>query len=103
MRDVNHNNGSVPVSVMSRIHSLFGLLALIGALMVVFSAPASAEFFGCKDRPGQLLYSYTGTPDAYIRRRQRGSAPRSYSRRYSTSRRQRHATYYGSARYWNGR
>ena len=36
---------------MSRINSLFGLLALIGALVVVSSAPASAEFFSCNERP----------------------------------------------------
>ena len=49
---------------MSRISSLIGLAAAIGALGIVSAAPASAEFFGCNDRPGQLLYSYNGTPDA---------------------------------------
>jgi len=102
MGDVNHNF-STPVSVMSRTRSVIGLLALIGALMVVSSAPASAEFFSCNQRPGQLLYSYNGTPDQYNRRQRRYSAPRSYSHRYSSYRQRRHATYSGSTRYWNGR
>ena len=90
---------------MSRILSLFGLLALIGATWVVSSAPASAEFFGCNDRRGQVLYSYSGSPDSYVQRQRRYSAPRySYSRDYSAQQRQRrHATYYGDTRYWNGR
>jgi hypothetical protein len=90
---------------MSRILSLFGLLALIGATWVVSSAPASAEFFGCNDRRGQVLYSYSGTPDRYVQRRRRYSAPRySYSNSYAAQQRhRRHATYYGDSRYWNGR
>ncbi len=69
---------------MSRIRSLFGLLALIGALTAVYSSSASAEFFGCNDRRGQVLYSYSGTPDGYVRRQHRTySAPR-YSSQYST-------------------
>lgn len=92
---------------MSRTSGLFGLLALIGALMVVSAAPASAEFFTCNQRPGQLLYSYNGTPDRYIRRERRYSTPRysSSSRGYSSTRyrQRRHGTYYSSSRYWNGR
>ena len=92
---------------MSRILSLFGLLALIGATWVVSSAPASAEFFGCNDRRGQLLYSYSGTPDAYIRRQHRSyGAPHyssQYTRYYSARPHRRHATYYNATRYWNGR
>jgi hypothetical protein len=86
--------------------SLCGLLALVGGLMVASSVPASAEFFGCNDRPGQLLYSYTGTPDAYIRNQHRYRTPRDHSHHYSSSSRSRHwrqATYYGDLRYWNGR
>ena len=92
---------------MSRILSLFGLLALIGATWVVSSAPASAEFFGCNDRRGQVLYSYSGTPDAYMRRSRRSSTPRyssPYSNDYSARpRARRHATYSSDTRYWNGR
>ena len=114
MRDVNHNYGehfgvNLVVSVMMRTTSLCGLLALIGALVVGFSAPVSAEFFNCNQRPGQLLYSYSGTPDQYIRRQHNYSTPR-YSRRSASryyragsSRYRQHATYYSDSRYWNGR
>lgn len=92
---------------MSRIRSLSCLLALIGGLVVVASVPASAEFFNCNQRPGQLLYSYTGTPDQYSGRRYRSSSQRYHSRApryYSTRPQRRHASsYYGSTRYWNGR
>lgn len=87
---------------MSRHRSLFDLLALAGALLAAFSVPAAAEFFSCKDRPGQLLYSYTGTPDQYIRRQHRSSAPH-YRHRYTPPRHSRRAAYSGDARYWNGR
>ena len=88
-----------------RTNSLFGLLALIGAL-VVLAGPASAEFFTCTQRPGQLLYSYNGTPDQYISRQRRYSTPRyspSYSRSYSSRSHRRNTRYYGDTRYWNGR
>lgn len=87
---------------MSRNRSLYRLLVLVGALMAVSSFPASAEFFNCNQRPGQLLYSYTGTPDRYIRRQHRSIAPR-YGHRYTPPRHSRRATYSGDARYWNGR
>jgi hypothetical protein len=117
MRDVNHNYGeyfgaNLVVSAMVRSPSLFGpmaFLALIGVLVVAFSAPASAEFFSCNQRPGQVLYSYSGTPDQYTGRRHNYSAPRYYGRSYGqyyragSSHYRRHATYYGDARYWNGR
>ena len=91
---------------MSSIRSVVGLLLLIGALMAVSSLPASAEFFGCNDRPGQLLYSYRGTPAGYAQRQYRYSTPRyssRYSSYYSARHHRRHATYYGDTRYWNGR
>ncbi len=92
---------------MSRNRSLFGLLALVGVLVVAASAPASAEFFTCNQRPGQLLYSYTGTPDQYFSHRRRYSAPRyrsRASRTYSARPHRRHTNpYYGDTRYWNGR
>lgn len=93
------------VSAMSRNRSLFGLLALIGALMAASVSSASAEFFTCNQRPGQVLYSYTGTPGQYVGRQRRYS-PRRYSSsssRYYTTPRRRHATYYSDTRYWNGR
>lgn len=78
----------------------FGLLTLALSLSAV--APASAEFFGCNDQRGKLLYSYKGTPSAYD--------SRSYSRRATSdfatpSRRhyQAHATYYSSRRSWDDR
>lgn len=40
-----------------------GLLTLALSLSAV--APASAEFFGCKDQRGQVLYSYNGSPSNY--------------------------------------
>jgi hypothetical protein len=87
---------------MSRNLSLFGLLALVGVLVAASSIPAAAEFFNCNQRPGQLLYSYTGTPDRYVRRQPHYSAPRS-SQRYTTQQHRRRATYSNEARYWNGR
>jgi hypothetical protein len=81
----------------------FGLGIL--ALTVAAAAPASAEFFNCNQRPGQLLYSYSGSPGNY------GSRSSSSSRRYtsdysaqsSRQRYQAHATYFGSRRYGNDR
>jgi len=53
----------------------YGLLA--GALALGLSAaPAAAEMFTCHDQPGQVLYSYNGTPSDY--------RSRNYSRRRST-------------------
>lgn len=89
--------------MMSRNRSLYGLLMLVGVLLAVSSIPAAAEYFSCNDRPGQVLYSYTGTPDQYIRRQRRYSAPRSYRRHYSRAARHSRRAYYGSTRYWNGR
>jgi hypothetical protein len=91
---------------MSRNRSLFGLLALAGALLAMSSIPAAAEFFSCNQRPGQVLYSYTGTPDQYIRRQRRYSARRYQSRAsrtYTTRSQRRRATYSNDPRYWNGR
>lgn len=87
---------------MSRNRSLFGLLMLVGVLLAVSSIPAAAEYFSCNQRPGEVLYSYTGTPDQYIRRQRRISA-RQFGHRYTAPRHRRRATSYGAARYWNGR
>jgi hypothetical protein len=40
----------------------FGLGALMVALSLGAVAPASAEFFGCNDRPGKVLSSTSGAP-----------------------------------------
>jgi hypothetical protein len=76
----------------------------LGARALTFGAvsPVSAEFFNCNQKPGQLLYSYNGSPSDYGSRHSRSSSPR-YSRDYypQSSRRhyQSHATYFGSRRY----
>ena len=88
-----------------------GLIVLAGAvaLSIGAAAPASAEFFSCRDKPGQLLYSYNGTPDSY-----RSHSPRRYSnsgyRAYGSASHARYyragssrATYFRSQRYWNAR
>ena len=80
----------------------FGLIVVLSLAATV---PASAEFFNCNQRPGQLLYSYSGSPSNY------GNRSTSSSRRYTSdtsaqSSRQRyqgHATYFGSRHYGNDR
>lgn len=84
----------------------FAIAAGVLALTLGGLAPASAEFFGCHDRPGQLLYSYNGPASAY-----HGRSATRYSRAYTDayaaqSRRYRvsHSrTYSGSSRYWTER
>jgi hypothetical protein len=85
---------------------IVGLLGGILALTCGAVSPASAEFFNCHQKPGQVLYSYNGSPSDY------GSRRSGYSSRYSrsdyypqSSRRnyQSHATYSGSRRYWDDR
>ena len=44
---------------MPRLAAGFGLLALIGVMTAGLAQPASAEFFGCNDKPGRVLS--TGT------------------------------------------
>ncbi len=81
----------------------FGLGIL--ALTVAGAAPASAEFFNCNQRPGQLLYSYNGSPSNYGSRSS-GSSRRytsDYSAQSSRQRYQAHATYFGSRHYGNDR
>ena len=81
----------------------FGLLAAVAAL-TFGTLPASAEFFGCHERSGRVLYSYNGTPSSY--------GTRSYSSRYthefaaqSSRYRVSHSrvTYVGSRHSWNNR
>jgi hypothetical protein len=92
-----------------RILSGFGLLAAISALTLGAVAPASAEMFTCHDKPGQVLYSYSGTPDSYRSRRNYSRAGDSsyasttdyaaHTRYYRAG--SSRATYYRSQRYWN--
>ena len=94
-----------------RIDKGLGVLAGVAALSLVSVAPASAEFFSCRDKPGQVLYSYDGTPDSYRSHRpsSSSSAYRSYgSNEYSAHTRYyragaSHATYNRSQRYGNDR
>ncbi|MSO66248.1 MAG: hypothetical protein EXR03_03240 [Pseudolabrys sp.] len=49
---------------MPRNWTFCGLLALILGCSAVFSQSASAEFFGCNDRPGRVLSSSTSSHGA---------------------------------------
>jgi len=69
-----------------------GLVAAILALGAGAVTPASAEFFGCNDKPGRVLYSYTGAPRAYSARHTHDFAAQTRSRHA-------HATYAGAKRY----
>jgi hypothetical protein len=80
----------------------YGLLAAILALGLSV-APAAAEMFTCHDKPGQVLYSYSGTPSEYRGRnysRWRQSDGYSARTRYYRAGSS-HAAYYGSRRSWN--
>ena len=77
--------------------SVLALTLLLGA-----ASPASAELFTCHQKPGQVLYSYSGAPGQY------GSRPssRNYSSSYTSdfaasSRRPAHTSSY--QHYWNDR
>jgi hypothetical protein len=89
---------------MANNRNRVGLFALILALTVGFAAPAMAEFFGCKDTRGQVLYTYGGSPDqyssrGYSRRTTREYAAQPSRRRYSNQR----VTSYSTRRYSNDR
>jgi len=81
----------------------YGLLAASLAL-ALSAAPAAAEMFTCHDRPGQVLYSYNGTPSDYHGRNYSSrwrqtdgySARTRYYRAGSS-----HTAYYGSRRLWD--
>jgi hypothetical protein len=75
-----------------------GLLALTFAGNL-FSTPASAEFFGCHDRPGRVL-SYDGVSrHQYSSRYTHEFAAQSARTRLGPSR----ATYAAPRRYWSDR
>jgi hypothetical protein len=46
---------------MRRVAAGLALVALMFALVAGVSRPAFAEFFGCNDKPGKVLASYTNT------------------------------------------
>jgi hypothetical protein len=82
---------------MRCVATVFALLAGVMVLSLSLSAPARAEFFGCHDRRGQVLYTYNGTPSQFHDR----YAGSSYSQpriRYSRA----GSSDYDS-RYWNER
>ena len=79
-----------------RLATMLALTLLLGA-----ASPASAELFTCHQRPGQVLYSYSGAPGQYGGR----TSSRNYSSSYTndfaaSSRRQTQAS---SHHYWNDR
>ena len=81
----------------------FGLIVVLSLAATV---PASAEFFNCNQRPGQVLYSYSGSPSQYGGSRTSSSSRRytsDYSAQSSRQRYQAHATYFGSRHYGNDR
>jgi hypothetical protein len=84
--------------------SIAGFGLLLAALSLGATVPASAEFFNCNQRPGQVLYSnsYSGSPGQYSGSRTTSSR---YTASYSASRSryQAHASYSGSRHYWNDR
>ena len=79
------------------------VLALILALSLAATVPASAEFFNCNQRPGQLLYSYSGSPGQYGARSSSRRYTTDYSAQSSRQRYQAHASFFGSHRYGNDR
>jgi hypothetical protein len=76
-----------------------GVVALSLALTVGAVAPASAEFFGCNDKPGRVLYSYGGTPAADGARYARSRARYTHEFAAQSRPRQVHVTYSGARRY----
>jgi hypothetical protein len=83
---------------MSHVRGAAGLAAAVIVLGLTGIAPARAEFFGCNDRPGKVLYSSGGYQ----------SAARSahYTRDYSVAPRryrQAHVTYSSARRYYDSR
>ncbi len=95
-----------------RIYTGFGLLGSVLTLSFAMAAPAAAEMFTCHDKPGQVLYSYEGTPDSY-RSRGKHYSHVSSSRAYGGTDYSAHTRYYraGSTpathsrarRYWHKR
>jgi len=78
----------------------FGLILVLSLAATV---PASAEFFNCNQRPGQLLYSYSGSPGQYGSRSSSRRYTSDYSAQSSRQRYQAHASFFGSRHYGNDR
>ena len=76
---------------------------LILALSLAATVPASAEFFNCNQKPGQLLYSYSGAPGQYSSRSSSRRYTSDYSAQSSRQRYQAHASFFGSRHYGNDR
>jgi hypothetical protein len=82
-------------ALMSHARLAAGLAAAVIVLGLAGVAPARAEFFGCNDRPGQVLYR-SGVHTSTTR------TARYDGRDYSVQpRRYRHVTYSSAARYYD--
>jgi hypothetical protein len=75
-----------------------GLMALIVAGNMFFSTSASAEFFGCHDKPGRVLARYDG-----VARHQSSSRHTHEIAAQSARTRLSRVTYAGPRRYWSDR
>ena len=84
---------------MSHVRLAAGLAAAVIVLGSAGVAPARAEFFGCNDRPGQVLYSsgrhYSAVHTSRYYSRDYSAQPRRY--------RQAHVTYSSAPRYDDSR
>lgn len=84
---------------MSHVRMAAGLAAAVLVVGLTGIAPARAEFFGCNDRPGQVLYR-SGPHYSAAR------TTRYYTRDYSAQPhryRQAHVTYSSAPRYYDSR
>ena len=78
-------------------------LGLVLTLSLAATVPASAEFFNCNQKPGQVLYSYSGSPSQYGGRTSSPRYTSSYSAQSSRQRYQAHASFFASRHYGNDR
>jgi len=83
---------------MSQVRLTAGLAAAVIVLGLAGVAPARAEFFGCNDRPGQVLYD-SGWHHGAARTSRYARGYSAQPRRY----RQAHVTYSGAPRYYDSR
>lgn len=86
----------------------FGFLAGILVLSFGSAAPPRLNFFGCHDKPGQVLAVFGGTPGSHHSRNYSSCGSGRYSDDYAAQTRYRrpdarHATDYRSQHYWNDR
>jgi hypothetical protein len=85
----------MPRNLANKATSIVGL-GLIAAINVLFATSVSAEFFGCNDRPGRVLATYTSNHGG---RTTHEFAAQSARTRFAPPR----TTYVGSRRYWSDR